>query len=274
MDPAASHLRHVQRDRRQIDASRGPDAIVVAPASADFLAMLAHGRAGDLLSTLCLARECPLLVAPAMNRNMWANVATQRNVAQLRADGVAILGPDTGELACKENREAGAEVLLVADRTDLPTPCDVSRVNVTSATQMAEAVLARVGETDVIIAAAAVADYTPATVHEEKVKKSGDAATIALKRIVEILATVAVPPNPPYCAGFAVENPDVERLGEKKRRRKKLPSLTAKRARAAFGRHQNELALLDDAGAQRPPCVGKPALARNIILKVPKRNGR
>ena len=85
--------------------SRGADAIVVAPASADFLAKLAHGIADDLLSTLCLARECPLLVAPAMNRQMWANAATQRNVAQLAADGVAILGPDTGELACNENGE-------------------------------------------------------------------------------------------------------------------------------------------------------------------------
>src|SRR5690242_5510121 len=88
-----------------IGLSRGADAIVVAPATADFMAKLAHGIADDLLSTLCLARECPLLVAPAMNRQMWWNAATQRNVAQLRADGIEILGPDTGELACKENGE-------------------------------------------------------------------------------------------------------------------------------------------------------------------------
>src|SRR4029079_14608731 len=88
-----------------ISVSRGADAIIVAPASADFLAKLAHGNADDLLSTLCLARECPLFVAPAMNRQMWANAATQRNIAQLASDGVAILGPDTGELACKENGE-------------------------------------------------------------------------------------------------------------------------------------------------------------------------
>src|SRR4029079_1382158 len=72
-----------------IAVSRGADAILVAPASADFLAKLAQGRADDLLSTLCLARECPLLVAPAMNRQMWANKATQRNVMQLAQDGVA-----------------------------------------------------------------------------------------------------------------------------------------------------------------------------------------
>ncbi len=88
-----------------IALSRGADAIVVAPATADFIRKLAHGAADDLLSTLCLARECPLLVAPAMNRQMWWNAATQRNVAQLAADGIAILGPDTGELACNENGE-------------------------------------------------------------------------------------------------------------------------------------------------------------------------
>src|SRR5438105_11593943 len=88
-----------------IALSRGADAILIAPASANFIAKLAHGVADDLLSTLCLARDCPLLVAPAMNRQMWWHKATQRNVAQLTADGVVILGPDTGELACKENGE-------------------------------------------------------------------------------------------------------------------------------------------------------------------------
>lgn len=85
-----------------IELSRQADAILVAPASADFMAKLAHGNADDLLSTLCLARECPLLIAPAMNRQMWENPATQRNVQQLKADGVAILGPDSGEQACGE----------------------------------------------------------------------------------------------------------------------------------------------------------------------------
>src|SRR6185369_6020870 len=100
-----------------IAVSRGADAIIVAPATADFLSKLAHGAADDLLSTLCLARECPLLVAPAMNRQMWWNVATQRNVAQLRIDGITILGPDTGELACNENGEGRmleAEALYAA----------------------------------------------------------------------------------------------------------------------------------------------------------------
>jgi phosphopantothenoylcysteine decarboxylase/phosphopantothenate--cysteine ligase len=85
-----------------IELSRGKDAIVIAPATADFIAKLANGLADDLLSTLCLARECPLIVAPAMNRQMWQSAATQRNVERLLHDGVAILGPASGDQACGE----------------------------------------------------------------------------------------------------------------------------------------------------------------------------
>lgn len=85
-----------------IDLTRGADAILIAPASADFMAKLVQGRADDLLSTLCLARACPLLVAPAMNREMWAAAPTQRNVEQLKTDGVKILGPGNGDQACGE----------------------------------------------------------------------------------------------------------------------------------------------------------------------------
>lgn len=85
-----------------IDLTRGAAGLLIAPATADFIAKLAHGMADDLLSTLCLARDCPLLVAPAMNRQMWESPATRRNLAQLRADGVEILGPAYGEQACGE----------------------------------------------------------------------------------------------------------------------------------------------------------------------------
>ncbi|HYN54237.1 MAG TPA: bifunctional phosphopantothenoylcysteine decarboxylase/phosphopantothenate--cysteine ligase CoaBC [Methylotenera sp.] len=103
-----------------IELSRVADAILIAPASADFIAKLAQGRADDLLSTLCLARgsdtkPCPLLVAPAMNKQMWENPATQRNIAQLKADQISILGPDSGEQACGEvglGRMLEAEDLL------------------------------------------------------------------------------------------------------------------------------------------------------------------
>jgi phosphopantothenoylcysteine decarboxylase/phosphopantothenate--cysteine ligase len=92
----------VSDNMAHIDLSRDRDAIVIAPASADLLAKLAHGLADDLLSTLCLARDCPLFVAPAMNRQMWQNAATQRNIAQLQRDGIAVLGPASGDQACGE----------------------------------------------------------------------------------------------------------------------------------------------------------------------------
>lgn len=313
-----------------IALSRGADAIVIAPASADFIAKLAHGRADDLLSTLCLARECPMLVAPAMNRQMWANAATQRNVGQLAADGVAILGPDTGELACNEHgegrmleaadlfaalvafrqpkllagkrvlltagptfeaidpvrgitnlssgkmgfalaqaaAEAGATVTLISGPSSLATPPGVARVDAISAAQMAEAVFSRIDAADVFIGVAAVADYTPETLHELKQKKTGKPMSIAMKPTVDILATVAGRPNAPYCVGFAAESHEVERLAEEKRRRKKLPLLVANRAQDALGSDHNEVTLLDDAGAHPLPRMDKLALARRLVAEI------
>lgn len=93
----------VPNNMPHINLTRGADAILIAPASTDFIAKLAHGMADDLLSTLCVARgDCPLLIAPAMNREMWLNPATQRNVGLLKQDGVHLLGPGEGEQACGE----------------------------------------------------------------------------------------------------------------------------------------------------------------------------
>ncbi len=319
-----------------IAISRGADAILVAPASADFLAKLAQGRADDLLTTLCLARECALLVAPAMNRQMWANKATQRNVAQLAQDGVSVLGPDTGELACNENgegrmlepealldaliasrqpkvlagkrvlltagptfeaidpvrgitnsssgkmgfamaqasAEAGAQVTVIAGPTPLSTPAGVARVDVTSAAQMAEAVLGRLDRTDIFIAVAAVADYSPETPSDRKYKKSEAVLTLALKPTVDILATVAARPKPPFCVGFAAESHDVLGQAENKRRRKKLPLLIANRVQDAVGSDHNEVALLDDDGAHPLPRMEKLALARRLIAEIAQRVSR
>ena len=91
---------HIDNGMAHIDLTRDRDAILIAPASADFIAKLVHGIADDLLSTLCLARACPLLVAPAMNRQMWEHPATQRNIHQLKRDGVTVLGPASGAQAC------------------------------------------------------------------------------------------------------------------------------------------------------------------------------
>jgi phosphopantothenoylcysteine decarboxylase/phosphopantothenate--cysteine ligase len=303
-----------------IDLSRGAAAIVIAPASADFIAKLAQGHADDLLSALCLARECPLQLAPAMNRQMWSNAATQRNIARLVADGVAIFGPGSGDQACGETgdgrmlepdeifaavvaslqpkllagrrvlltagptfeaidpvrgitnsssgrmgyalaqaaQEAGASVTLVSGPTVLRTPAAVVRVDVTSAAEMQAAVEARVADSDVFVAVAAVADYTPVAVAEQKIKKDGGALTITLRPTVDILAAIAARSDAPYCVGFAAESHDVLRHAEEKRRRKRLPLIIANRAQDALNRDNNEVTLLGAAGMDLRAAIDAP----------------
>ncbi|MGC2049177.1 MAG: bifunctional phosphopantothenoylcysteine decarboxylase/phosphopantothenate--cysteine ligase CoaBC, partial [Gallionella sp.] len=257
----------VPNSMAHINLSRTAAAIVIVPASADFIAKLAHGLADDLLSALCLARNCPLIVAPAMNREMWLNAATQRNVKQLVADGVQVLGPDDGVQACGEegmgrmlepaqlvqditdlfqpkkfskkkilitagptyeaidavrgitNRssgkmgysiaraalEQGAEVMLVSGPSALTKPQGAQCVDVQSAAEMFEAVKQHVGDCDIFIGVAAVADYRVAHPGSKKIKKSENNLTLELVPNQDILGYVANLPNPPFCVGFAAE---------------------------------------------------------------------
>ena len=316
-----------------INLSRAADAIVIAPATADFIAKLAHGLADDLLSTLCLARLCPLLVAPAMNREMWQNAATQRNIAQLLADGVRVLGPDCGVQACGEegmgrmleaerlaqdiaaffqprrflgkkilitagptyeaidavrgitNRssgkmgyaiaqaalEQGAEVVLVSGPTALAKPHGAQGVDVVSAAQMFEAVQQQVGDCDIFIGVAAVADYRVAQPSEQKIKKS--AATLMLELVPnpDILAHVASLPKPPFCVGFAAESENLVEYAEQKRRAKKLPLLVGNLAQQAIGSDDNELVLFDDSGSHILPRADKLTLARLLMQHIAQR---
>jgi phosphopantothenoylcysteine decarboxylase/phosphopantothenate--cysteine ligase len=310
-----------------IELSRDREIIVVAPASADFLGKVANGLADDLLSTLCLARECPLLLAPAMNRQMWQNGATQRNVTRLREDGVGLLGPASGAQACGEtgmgrmleadelfagilnamqpktlagvrvlitagptfeaidpvrgitNRssgtmgyavaqaalEAGALVTLVSGPTSLAPPAGTQAVQVESAQQMLEAVLARVEAADIFVSVAAVADYRVKQSSARKLKKSDQALTLELEPTTDILATVAARPRPPFCVGFAAESHDLEKFAEDKRRRKKLPLLAANLAQEAIGAAESELILFDDAGRHPLPRAPKLQQARALV---------
>ncbi|MGZ8197143.1 MAG: bifunctional phosphopantothenoylcysteine decarboxylase/phosphopantothenate--cysteine ligase CoaBC [Burkholderiales bacterium] len=313
-----------------IALSRDKDLIVVAPATADFMAKVAHGFADDLLSTLCLARECPLALAPAMNRQMWENAANQRNVQQLMRDGVEMLGPASGDQACGEvgmgrmleaveiaeraagllapkalkgvrmlvtagptfeaidavrgltNRssgkmgyavaraavEAGAEVTLVSGPTGLATPAGVERVNVVSAGDMLGAVKQRVANADVFVSVAAVADYTPRKVSEQKIKKSEANLTLELVPTTDILAYVAGLPKPPFCVGFAAESEKLSEYAESKRKRKKLPLLAANLAQDAIGADESEITLFDDNGAHPLPRGPKEALARQLVAHI------
>ncbi len=318
-----------------IDLSREADAILIAPASTDFLAKLANGLCDDLLTTLCIARECPLLVAPAMNRQMWAAAPTQRNAAQLRADGVTILGPGTGDQACGEigdgrmlepeelvedliaffqpkplqgkrvlitagptfeaidpvrgitnlssgkmgfsiaraAREAGADVLLVAGPTALPTPRGVARTDIRSAQQMHDAVMAQLRDVDVFIAVAAVADWRPAEVARQKLKKANDTDTPTLEFVQnpDILAAVAARTDAPYCVGFAAESENLEQYGEQKRQRKGVPLLVGNIGHHTFGLDDNEIVLFDAKGMTRLPRADKLSLARELVAAIGQR---
>ena len=326
-----------------INLGRWADLILVAPASADFMAKLAQGRADEVLSLLCLARpvdRCALLVAPAMNREMWSHPATQRNVAQLRADGARVLGPGHGDQACGEfgdgrmleaaellddviahlqpkvlqgrkflitagptfepidpvrgitNHssgkmgfamaraaiEAGAEVTLVAGPVHLPTPRGVRRINVMTAQQMHDAVLPRAPEHDVFVATAAVADWRPATLNEQKIKKEpGQKAppVFELTENTDILATVAGLPHPPYCVGFAAESENLLDHARAKLARKKLPLIVGNLGPATFGKDDNTLLVIDPQQHYPLPADGSAAdklvLARQLMADLARR---
>lgn len=321
----------VANNMAHIDLSREADALLVAPASADFLAKVAHGLADDLLTTLVLARDCPLLVAPAMNRQMWENPATQRNIATLRSDKVAILGPGCGDQACGETglgrmiepeeivaeliahfqpkllaskrvlitagptfeaidpvrgitnlstgemgyaiaraaREAGAEVTLVSGPASLPWPQGVARIDVVSAQQMRDAVQSHVANSDVFIAVAAVADYRPASLAGQKIKKDGNAPpAIELVQNPDILAEVAARPQPPLCVGFAAESENLPEYAEKKRRAKKIPLIVGNLIQHGFGGDENTLILFDDDGQHPLPPAPKIELARQLVARI------
>jgi phosphopantothenoylcysteine decarboxylase/phosphopantothenate--cysteine ligase len=319
------------RSMAHIDLTRGASAVLVAPATADFLARLVHGTADDLLTTLCLARDCPLLVAPAMNRQMWENPATRRNVTQLAADGVTILGPAAGEQACGEVGEgrmleaqelfdalvaflqpkllAGKRVLLTAGPTfealdpvrgltntssgkmgfALARACadaganvtvvagpvcerqswrHAKRVDVQSALEMRDAVLAALPGQDVFIAVAAVADYRPASAAEHKIKKGTANLSIELVANPDILAEVAARVDAPFCVGFAAESRNLTEYAEGKRRSKNLPLVVGNLVQDGLGGDTNQVTLFDEAGAHPLPSGDKLTVARGIVAHI------
>ncbi|MCB5205738.1 bifunctional phosphopantothenoylcysteine decarboxylase/phosphopantothenate--cysteine ligase CoaBC [Methylovorus mays] len=310
-----------------IELSRQADAILVAPASADFMAKLVHGAADDLLSTLCLARDCPLIVAPAMNRQMWEHPATQRNVAQLQRDGVRLIGPDSGEQACGETGlgrmlepqsivdalqvacpsnllagkrilvtagptieaidpvrgitnfssgkmgyaiaqaaiEMGANVTLISGPTALSTPTHCTTIQVTSAQQMHDAVMAEVSGQDVFIAVAAVADYRPREMQNQKIKKHADTLQLELVRNPDILAAVSSLPDRPFCVGFAAESDRLLEHARKKRLQKNVPLLAANLVSEAMGGDDSRIVLIDDHGEHPLPPGSKTMLAHLLL---------
>ena len=317
-----------------IELARWADEVVIAPASADLLARLAHGQADDLLTTLCLATTAPVSVAPAMNQQMWAHAATQANVAVLRSRRVNVLGPASGGQACGEfgagrlleadeivtllqrrrgprelagtrvlvsagptyedidpvrfigNRSsgrmgfavaeaaarAGAEVVLVAGPVALATPFGVERVDVRSAREMHDAVLARAISADVFIAAAAVGDFRPRDVAPHKLKKASRDSGLELSLVQnpDILADVAALEPRPFVVGFAAETEEVEAHARAKLERKRLDLIAANEVGAGLGFESadNALLLLWPDGREVLERTGKVELAQALISRI------
>ena len=325
-----------------IHLTRPADACLIAPCSADFVAKLAHGMANDLLSLMCLARpmdKVPLLIAPAMNREMWAHPATQRNLAQVAADGAVVLGVGTGDQACGEvgdgrmleahelveeliaffqpkvltghhvlitagptyeaidpvrgitnlssgrmgfamaraAREAGATVTLVAGPVSLPTPRGVHRIDVTSALNMLQTVMDKAQAATIFIATAAVADWRPDRVADQKIKKSGQMPVLNCVENPDILATLAQSERGQsrdlFCVGFAAETQDLVINAEKKRRQKGVPLLVGNIGPAAFGQDDNALLLVDESGMYELERASKLSLARLLMADIARRAG-
>lgn len=327
-----------------INLTRNADVVLLAPASADMLAKLVQGRADELVSLMCLAKpaELPLLVAPAMNREMWAHPATQRNMAQLIADGVQVLPVGEGEQACGEVGDgrmlepevlfdylataltpkllagkrvlitagstfepidpvrgitnhssgkmgyalaqaawqAGADVELVSGPVALAVPTGVQRTSVQSAQQMFDAAVQRAEDADVFIAAAAVADWRPASAAEQKIKKDRNAAdggipTLSFVENPDILATVAQSERARngalYCVGFAAESENIEAHATAKRKRKQVPLLVANNGPATFGKDENKVWLVEEQGVTELPMQSKQDLAGHLIAAIAQR---
>lgn len=321
-----------------IELARWADRILVAPATADTLAKLAHGFADDLVTTLCLATTAPMTVAPAMNHRMWLHPATQANLKLLRERGVQVIGPVDGPLAEGEsgpgrlsepddivaallaqagagsgdlgghrivvsagptyedldpvryvgNRSSGkmgfaiaaaaarrgAEVLLVAGPVSLATPAGVRRTDVRSAAQLRDAVLAAL-PADVYIGAAAVADYAPRAVADNKIKKSSDTLTLELVRTPDTLAEVAASPSRPRCVvGFAAETENVEEHARGKLQKKNLDLIAANRVGVqggGFESDDNALTVYSRHGAQALGPAPKTRLADELLDLIAER---
>ena len=319
-----------------IELARWAQIVLIAPASADFIARLAGGRADDLLCTLCVATEAPIMLAPAMNRVMWANKATQANIATLVTRGIRILGPASGNQACGEigagrmlepvklaetlleppvnagllaglnvlitagptrerldpvryltnrssgkmgfavaeaAREAGAHVTVVSGPVQLETPAGITRINVESARDMYAAVHRQVGDADIFIAAAAVADFQPVTVAKQKIKKQGGSVSLQLEPAPDIIKSVADMPKRPFVVGFAAETNDVEDNARLKLKRKRLDMIAANQVGdgMAFDCEDNALTVIWPGGKVEVARGPKINVARELIALIAKR---
>jgi|SRR5579862_4873746 len=312
------------------------NVLVVAPATANIIGKFANGIADDFLSALYLASRAPLLMAPAMNTNMWEHEAVQANVRRLESRGVQFVEPGAGYLACgwvgkgrlaepddiveavervlrpasslagrrvlvtagptledldpvrfignrssgrmgfalaQEAHRRGASVVLVAGPTALEAPAVGDVVHVRSAHEMHRAVLARSEAADVVIMAAAVADYTPAEVSAGKIEKSGR-LTLTLNRTPDILAELGAARGDrasPVLVGFAAQTGDPQAAGRRKLVDKHVDLIVANDVTApgsGFDVETNQVSLISAGGAEALPLMPKIDVARRVLDRV------
>lgn len=320
-----------------IQLSREADMIVVAPATADLIAKMANGIANDLASTTLLASDKPIVIVPAMNVRMWEHVATQRNLAQLKADGVSCIGPEAGDMACGEygmgrmvepqiiandivsrlalgsephkelsgrriiitagpthepidpvryiaNHSSGqqgyalarafsalgADVVLVSGPTNLPSPSNMTVIYVITARDMYDAVLAHL-PADCVIMCAAIADWRPADMATQKLKKPKDVTMrmqIEFVQNLDILATLATKPHrPELLIGFAAETENIIERARKKRAHKKCDWIVANDVSPStkvFGGTHNRIHLITGDGTESWDEMPKDAVAEKL----------
>lgn len=323
-----------------ITFSQTVDLLLVAPATANIIAKFANGVADDFLTSTYLAATAPVLIAPAMNSSMWQHPATQRNLAYLRHDGVHIVEPDDGEMACgtigpgrlseperivavaleilaqdandrgfagervlitagatreaidpvrfisnrssgrmgfalaEAARRRGAEVTLITGITAIEPPPNVEVIRVESAREMHAAVLQKIAEATIFVAAAAVADYRPASPSEQKIKKTSSEIVLTLERTPDILSAVAASRHDKLLViGFAAETENVISHAREKLLNKQLDAIVANdvsRNDAGFDVGTNAITIITQ-GRQEPlelPLMSKLEAAHRILTEI------
>ena len=330
--------RNFQYDVAHISLAKAADLMLIAPATANVIAKLAHGLADDMLTTTALAARCKKLVAPAMNTAMLENPITQENLKQLERYGFGIIQPAVGLLACKDvgsgklpepevlldavarelarekdllgvrvtvtagptqesldpvryltnhssgkmgyaiAREAmlrGAEVTLISGPTALKPVPGVKLVPIVTAQDMLEAVQAALPETDILIKAAAVADYRPAAVSDQKLKKQDGELSIPLERTADILAWVSEHRHPGlFVCGFSMETENMLENSRKKLQKKHLDMIVANNLKtqgAGFGVETNVVTLITQDNIQELPLMGKDQVAGKLLDEIQRR---
>ena len=265
------------------------DAMLIAPASANIIGKIANGIADDMLSTTVMACNKPVIISPAMNTKMFNNPILQDNLDKLRRFGYEIVQPATGHLACgtsgagkmgyaiaKMAMLRGADVTLVTGQTAIESPMFVDVVPVTSAQDMYDAVTSRSDEQDIIIKAAAVADYTPANVSDHKVKKKDGDMSIELVRTKDILKTLGENKKEgQFLCGFSMETQNMLENSRAKLEKKKIDMIAAnnlKEQGAGFNTDTNVITLITKDEEKQLPKMTKEEVADAILDFIISRN--